>query len=189
MFPHHPGLVVGDRFARALETCRQFLLSVANAEMPGHLTPKGGASDIVQETLTAGYLCREQFHGRTLAELRAWLKGILLNELAMFRRRYRASCRDVAREVPVGATVAGGAHPVAPDQALTELVRAEQTEAVAAAVARLPDEARQVLALRLELRLGFREIGDRLGRTEEAARKLFTRALDQLREIAPDPAA
>src|SRR5262249_32779105 len=81
--PHPPS---GEQFAPALETCRQFLLAVANVEMPGHLVPKGGASDLVQETLMNGYLHQTRFRGSTLAELRAWLRGILLNELATFRR-------------------------------------------------------------------------------------------------------
>ena len=173
---------VGDKFATALETCRRFLLALANAEIPNQLVPKGGASDLVQETLVAGYQHQHQFHGHTLADLRAWLRSILLNELASFRRRYRASCRDVAREIPVGSVLSDDQHPPTGESALNNLVRAERTIAVRSAVALLPDDVRQVLALRLELRLGFREIGDLLGRTEEAVRKTFTRALDRLRE-------
>ena len=179
----------GDHFASALETCRRFLLALANAELPSQLVPKGGASDLVQETLVAGYQHQHQFHGRTLADLRAWLRSILLNELASFRRRYRASCRDVGREIPVGMVLTGDSHPPAEDCALNNLVRAERTVAVRTAVARLPDDVRQVLVLRLEFKLGFREIGDRLGRTEEAVRKTFTRALDRLRESGIESAA
>jgi RNA polymerase sigma-70 factor (ECF subfamily) len=176
----------GARFACVLETCRRFLLSVANAQMPGRLVAKGGASDLVQETLVAGYRNQHQFRGRTLGELRCWLRGILLNELASFRRRYRASSRDVAREVPVGAT-AEASQPATRASALDELIRVERVQVVAAAVGRLPADAREVLVLRLNQKLSFREIGARLGRTEEAARKSFARALDRLREVARDP--
>lgn len=180
--------VANDRFAHSLERCRRFLLTVANAEMPGHLVRKGGASDLVQETIAAGYLHRDQFRGRSLGELRAWLRGILRNELASFRRRFQASCRDAGREVPVTPTAANG--PVAAGGCvLGELIRAERSAAVAEAVNLLPAETRTVLVLRIELRLGFREIGERLGRTEEAARKVYTRALSLLREVAPHPAA
>jgi RNA polymerase sigma-70 factor (ECF subfamily) len=179
----------GDQFAGALETCRKFLLALANAELPSQLVPKGGASDLVQETLVAGFQHQHQFHGHTLADLRAWLRSILLNELASFRRRYRASCRDVAREIPVGTVLAGALDPPVEDSALNKLVRAERTIAVRAAVARLPDDVRQILVLRLELWLGFREIGDQLGRTEEAVRKAFTRALSRLRDSDIDSAA
>jgi RNA polymerase sigma-70 factor (ECF subfamily) len=179
---------VGERFADVLETCRRFLLALANAEMPGRLIPKGGASDLVQETLVAGYQNQHQFQGHTLGELRAWLRGILLHELASFRRRYQASCRDVARELPVESVVTGSAHPATTDDTLDGLIRAERVEAVSEAVARLPDDARAVLVLRVNQKLSFREIGERLGRSEDAVRKAFTRALDRLREGARNSA-
>lgn len=177
-------LIDADRFAAALEDCRRFLLSVANAEMPGHLVPKGGASDLVQESLIAAYECRDRFRGRTLGDLRAWLRGILLHELADFRRRYATGRRDVTREEAVGP----GAAADRPDP-VEHLIRAERTATVTAAIDQLPADAREVVLLRLEQRLGFREIGDRTGRTEEAARKVFVRAVDRLRRAAPDPAA
>jgi RNA polymerase sigma-70 factor (ECF subfamily) len=184
MPPLPTALPGADPFAAALEECRRFLLSVANAELPGHLTPKGGASDVVQEAIIAAYRARDRFRGRTLADLRAWLRGILVNELADFRRRYAAARRDTAREVPAAAD-----HTHDRPGPVDQLVRAERAAAVSAAVDRLPSPAREVVVLRLEHRLGFREIGARVGRTEEAARKVFVRAVDQLRQVAPDPAA
>lgn len=177
-------LVNADRFAAALEECRRFLLSVANAEMPGHLVPKGGASDLVQESLLTAYECRDRFRGRTVGDLRAWVRGILLHELGDFRRRYATARRDATREVTAEpGTPAGLPEPV------EHVLRAERTAAFAAAIDRLPTDAREVVLLRLEQRLGFREIGTRTGRTEEAARKVFVRAVDRLRRSAPDPAA
>jgi RNA polymerase sigma-70 factor (ECF subfamily) len=176
----------GDQFAIALEACRRFLLAVASAEMPGTLTPKGGASDLVQETLAKAHAARDRFHGRTLGDLRAWLRGILANEIAMFRRHYRAACRHTGREVPVEA----GANRAAAGPAPVELViRAERFAALAAAVADLPADTGRVVRLRMDERLTFLEIAARLGRTEDAVRKSFARALDHLRGTAPDPAA
>ena len=100
----------------------------------------------------------------------------------MFRRRYRASCRAADREVPVGPADPGPCSALEP---VDWLIRSERSRAVAAAVGRLPREAQEVLALRVECRLAFREIGARTGRTEEAARKLFTRALARLRQTVP----
>lgn len=173
-----------DRFATALESCRRALLAVAQAEMPGHLSAKGGASDLVQNTLAAAYRHRDQFRGHSLADLRAWLRGILGHELVNFYRQFRTARRDIGRELAGTPTdvPAGAAGP------LHDLVKAERAAAVTASVARLPAEARRVLVLRLEMRLGFREIGDRTGRTEEAARKVFTRAVEQLRQANPDAA-
>ena len=42
-----PDTPVGDDFTSILEACRQFLLAIAHAELPGELRAKGGASDLV----------------------------------------------------------------------------------------------------------------------------------------------
>jgi RNA polymerase sigma-70 factor, ECF subfamily len=173
--------VAADPFDDALQASRRFLLAVANAELPAGLRAKGGASDLVQEALSAAHQARHQFHGHTLTELRAWLRVILLNELATFRRRYNTAGRDVACEVPLAAADLGPGH----DRTLSDLIHREDVGRLAAAVDRLPDEFRLAVVLRSEQGLSFAAIGERLGRTEEAARKLFTRALSRLRDLAP----
>jgi RNA polymerase sigma-70 factor (ECF subfamily) len=73
----------------------------------------------------------------------------------------------------------------APDPNLDALLaqaRAGSREALGQALARLRDEYRQVLTLRYQERLGYEEIGQRLGRTANAARLLFTRAVARLRQ-------
>src|SRR5689334_17657836 len=116
-----PDAPVGTDFPVVLETCRHFLLTIANAELPADLRAKGGASDLVQDSLLAAHTARRQFRGRTVAELRAWLRGILRNELSAFRRSYRGTAaRDVAREVPLTES---RAEPVAPEAPVAELVR------------------------------------------------------------------
>lgn len=86
--------------ADVLEASRRFLLSIANAELPSALRAKGGASDLVQETLAVAHQSIHQFRGQTEVELRAWLRTILAREMAMFRRRYLdTDARDVSREV------------------------------------------------------------------------------------------
>jgi RNA polymerase sigma-70 factor (ECF subfamily) len=172
-------------FDALLAQARQFLLALANAELPAALRAKGGASDLVQEAFAAALRNRDQFRGTTLAELRAWLRAILRNELATLRRRFAAGAREVGRELAVGA--AGGlAGPMPP--AVEQMIRDERDGALAAGVAGLPDDLRQAVVLRVGEGLPFSAIGERLGRSEEAARKLFGRALDRLRGAVPQPA-
>jgi RNA polymerase sigma-70 factor (ECF subfamily) len=173
---------VRERFDDVLEECRRFLLAIANEELPEQLRAKGGASDLVQETLLAAHDARIQFRGTTLADLRAWLRTILLNELAMFRRRFQVNgCRDIAREVS-GSVEMPDPRPV-PSEVLA---RREGELRLAAAVERLPSPYRETVLLRIECELSFDEIGRRTNRTAEAARKNFTRALLMLRQIEPD---
>jgi RNA polymerase sigma-70 factor, ECF subfamily len=172
-------------FAELLDQSRQFLLGVANAELPAALRAKGGASDIVQETFASALRGRHQFRGTTFDDLRTWLRAILRNELASFHRRFAdAAARDVAREVPAGIA---DALPAATPPLVERLIRDEQARTLAATVAGLPDDLREAVVLRLEDGLPFAVVGERLGRSEEAARKLFARALERLRGVVTDP--
>ena len=58
----------------------------------------------------------------------------------------------------------------------------EQAQALQQALARLPDEYRQVIAGRYQELLSFEEIGRHLHRSAEAARKLWWRAIERLQE-------
>jgi RNA polymerase sigma-70 factor (ECF subfamily) len=172
-----------DRLAGYLNDCRHYLLAIATAELPAPLVSKGGASDLAQETLLAAYRVRHRFEGHTLDDVRAWLRGILRNELAAFRRRYQADCRNPARELPAAEAVAvpapGSTDPV------DGLAESERAATVRAVLDELPDDARRVVLLRLEAGLGFREVGAATGRSEEAARKAFARAVERIRASAP----
>ena len=65
-----------------------------------------------------------------------------------------------------------------PDQSL---LRQEDAQRVRAALEQLPGPYAQVLLLRQRDGLPFEEVGRRLGRSAESARKLFGRALEQFR--------
>jgi RNA polymerase sigma-70 factor (ECF subfamily) len=162
---------------------RQFLLSIANAELPEQLRAKGGASDLVQETLAAAHAARLQFRGTSIDELRMWLRVILRNEIAMFRRRFLGTARrDADREVIVPSdSLATTRTPV------DELTQRERDQRLVAAVDQLPESVREIVVLRMENKRSFEEIGRATGRTAEAARKAFGRALLLLRESVPDP--
>jgi RNA polymerase sigma-70 factor (subfamily 1) len=176
-----------DEFVELLNQARQFLLGVANDELPAALRAKGGASDLVQETFAAALHSRHQFRGSTFDDLRAWLRAILRNKLITFYRHYsEVAARDVGREVAAGrATRARADDP----SAVEAMIRAEEGRTLSIAVTGLPDDMRAAVALRMEHGLAFAEIGGRLGRSEEAARKLFTRAIDRLRGTVPDSVA
>ena len=73
----------------ALESCRDYLHLIATRGLDADLAAKGGASDLVQETLLGAYRDFGAFHGRSREELLAWLRKILQNNLAVHRRRYR----------------------------------------------------------------------------------------------------
>ena len=171
-----------DALGRLLEGCRAYLLLVANRRLGTDLQAKGGASDLVQETFLEAQNDFPQFRGRTHQDLLNWLRGILRHNLADFRRRYRERPgRRVSQERPVDA----GGPAERSNQLVAETPAPQEravAEAVRQAVARLPEDYRRVIALRHEQVRSFHDIAREMGRTAQAVRKLWFRALERLRQ-------
>jgi RNA polymerase sigma-70 factor (ECF subfamily) len=172
---------------QVLELCRKYLLVIANRELDAMLKAKEGASDLVQETLLQAYRGFPKFEGTTRAEILAWLRRILLNNLSNLRRRYgEAENRRVSREVSLDdiGPFAQLKRSLALDTTSPES-RAADEEASAAldrALEQLPNGYREVIVLRHGQGLSFAELGQLLDRSDEAARKLYVRAIERLRE-------
>lgn len=167
--------------ARLIETCRAYLLSIANKGIESGLRPKVAASDAVQETIIEAQRDLSQFRGESEAELLAWLRKILQNNLSDAKRRYfETGKRDLTRE----QSLASG-EPLTkkqPESASNVVSRDEEAERMRALVAALPDDYQQVIRLRNWELKSFEEIGSAMDRSAEAARKLWGRAITQLRE-------
>ena len=176
---------LGNLFA----TCRDYLLVVANRELPTDVRVKIAASDVVQETLLAAQQEFGRFEGRDETELLAWLRRILLRQLSIFDRRYRrTSKRALSREVPLDgfSSVIGPSVGLATGRTKSPshiAAAREDREAIERALATLPTDYRQVLVLRFREHRSFAEIGRALGRSDEAARKLWLRALGKLKQV------
>jgi RNA polymerase sigma-70 factor (ECF subfamily) len=163
-----------------LEACRGYLLLIARQELDADLRSKGGASDIVQETLCDAVRGFEGFQGTTEEELRHWLRRILLNNLVSFARRFREAGK---RAVDLEVSLEAGHSPPADDS--TPSVRAIRNESEARideALQRLPEDYRRVLLLRYQEERSFEDIGRLLGLTPNAARKLWLRAVKRLQQ-------
>ncbi|MFM7151263.1 MAG: sigma-70 family RNA polymerase sigma factor [Gemmataceae bacterium] len=175
-----------EALGQILESCRQYLLLVANELLDFNLREKVGASDLVQDTFLEAQRDFGGFHGDQEEELLAWLRRILLNNLADARRRYQhTDKRDVEREfsfheVPPELLQASLAQE---DSPRAQLIAREITSRVQECLAKLPEADQQVLIWRNYDLCSFAEIGRRLGKTEEAARKVWIRAVEQLEQL------
>jgi RNA polymerase sigma-70 factor (ECF subfamily) len=176
-----------EALGQVLETFRGYLLLVADRELDPDLRAKGGASDLVQDTFLEAQRDFGQFHGGSVDELRAWLRRLLLNNVANFTRQYRERAkRDVGREIPLEA--GGSSHERGAGLAANtlspsgEALAQEQAETLARAMQRLPPDYRRVLALRHEDHLTFEQIGQQMARTANAARMLWLRAVERLQK-------
>jgi RNA polymerase sigma-70 factor (ECF subfamily) len=193
--PWFPAARAGSREAleQILEACRGYLHVVAGQNLEPDLKAKAGSSDLVQETLLAACQHFDQFRGTTEAELMAWLRQTMLNKLAKLRRCFRAtSKRRLSAEITLAASdsSAGEVDQLtdAGSSPSAQAMRQEDAEAVYLALERLPTEYRQVILLRIDQGLAFEEVGRHMGRSGNAAEKLFARAIRAARkELETEP--
>ncbi len=170
-----------------IERFRPYLLLIANQDLGVETQQKVAASDIVQDAMLSAQLAIDQFRGETVDELRGWLRQIVLNDILETERRYHGTAkRKVRREVAL-ADQQSGHRPVAeltsPETTPTSrMMIREEAEALHRAMNRLSPEYRTVIELRNWQDLSFAEIGQRMNRSAEAARKLWSRAVLQLQQ-------
>ncbi len=165
-----------------LEGCHKYLLFSAQKTLDSDLRPKGGASDLVQDTFVEAQKDFCQFRGTTEQELLAWLVGILNHRLANQARSYRHTLkRNVRREVGLEMVAAGG---IASGPSATEKPSFFTTANVVRlqeALSRLPEAMQEVLILRTWERQSFVEIATKMQGTPDSVRKLWGRAVQRLR--------
>jgi len=169
----------------ALELCRQYLLAVANRQLNPALRSKGGASDIVQQTFLEAQRDFGKFQGDSVEALQAWLKHLLLNNAADFARGFQdTDKRRIDREVglPGGTSDAGGDLAGDTPTPSVNAMAEEQAAKVRRALETLPEDYRQVIVWRYQEERSFAEIAERMGRTENAVRKLWFRAIERLEQ-------
>lgn len=177
----------GDRDAlgRLLAGFRGYLLAIARQELDPALRAKQGVSDVVQDTFVQAQRKFADFEGASEPELQAWLAEILRNRCRDLRTAHLGTAkRDARREVALyGADRTPGALAMlsASDPTPSKCAVAEEDAGrLLLAMERLPEHMREVVWLRNWQALSFEEVGRRTGRTSEAARRLFARAVQQL---------
>jgi RNA polymerase sigma-70 factor (ECF subfamily) len=168
--------------ARLLENYRKYLLWLANKRLPGGALGQAGASDMVQESLALAQRNFDQFKGEQEKEWKGWLKTILLHRVDDLIRRQPKFERQPLH--PCIAELADSAS--SPSAALTRL---EEAAIVRHALEQLPEHYQQVIRLRETEELSWEEVGQRMRRSQEAARKLWSRAIDSLGQLLKSPHA
>ena len=154
----------------------------ALARLPASLRGKVGESDVIQEAYLAAFLAIGDFEDRGEGSFATWVRTILERRIANEVRDGAAAKRDARREVRI-RTRAGGAEPARDQPSPSEEVMADEDAArVRAARASLSEDHRTVIALIHDEGLTLARAGERMGRSADAARKLYSRAVAELAE-------
>jgi RNA polymerase sigma-70 factor, ECF subfamily len=180
----------GDLSARGrlLELYRNYLRLVARSLIRAPLTLQLDASDLVQETFLKAHRDFAQFAGSAERELVAWLRQILVRTLANQAKHHRTRGRDQRRQESLDVLLDRSS--LAIQQQLADsiaspsshAVQREQAVLLADALARLPADYREVFILRNLEQVPVDEIATRMGRSPNAVRKLWGRAMVALKQ-------
>lgn len=187
----------GDREALGalLSSYHNYLSLLARLEIGRRLQGKVDAADLVQETFLEAHRKFALFRGQSELELLAWLRQILVAQVAMLVRRFLGTqARDVRLERHLEHELDQSSHALAccvvaptssPSQAA---LRRERAVLLADALSALSDDYQEVIVLRHLEGLPFAQVAERMGRSEDSVQKLWVRALARLRTLVPEDA-
>lgn len=159
------------------DACGGRVLALIRLRLGPGLRRELESRDLLQSTFVKALERLDQFDGGDTRALTGWLAAIARNELRDRARFHGRQRRDAGARASLDSQLA-----VAEtlSSRIAKLERQADVARLEAALAQLSADHREVILLRQYEELGFREIGERLGRSEEAARMLHARALAAL---------
>lgn len=179
-------------FGRLLHVYRNYLKLLVVTQLERKLQQRVSPSDVVQETFLEANRDFAQFRGKSSGEFCAWLRKILVNNLhRVVERHVLAAKRDVRREVSLENLANSMEQSTArleamlPDPGTSPSGNAQRHEmeiTLANHLAELPADYRDAIVLRHIEGLSFEAVGQRMERSAGAARMLWLRAIQTLRE-------
>lgn len=184
--------LAGDDEARGalLDTYRQYLELLARIEIGRRLQNKLDTGDLVQDTFLEAHRNFKLFRGSTKAQFVAWLRSILAAQISNLLRHYLTTQgRDVRREQALEIDLDQSSRLLerglvaAESTPSHQAARREQGVLLADALARLPDDYREVIVLRHLEELTFPEVARRMDRTIDSVQKIWVRSLGKLRQL------
>jgi RNA polymerase sigma-70 factor (ECF subfamily) len=187
-------LAADSAMGHRLEAYRDYLMILARMQIGRRLQGKVDPADVVQETFLHAVRDAAQFRGRSDQELAGWLRQILAARLADLVRRYLGTqARDVRLEQALQMELDQSSQML--DRGLQapltspsgQAAQREQATGLAQALEHLPEDYREVLVLHHLEECAFPEVARRMGRSVEAVKKLWGRALARLRKALGGP--
>lgn len=163
------------------------VLWIIRLRMGAELRTKMESMDVVQDVLMSALKDLGHFTYKTEGDFLRWLSKIAENRLRGHVQRLHMNKRDIRKEVRLD-----GYKPTAEDSVVAALdavvtttpsvimSKREDLDKLAKAIDVLKPEYRQVIVLTKIEGLSYKKIGERLGKSADAARMLFSRAMAEL---------
>jgi RNA polymerase sigma-70 factor (ECF subfamily) len=158
--------------------------------MSKELRSKLESMDLVQETLIHALNGLDDFTYKNEGDFVRWLSKIAENELRGSLKKLHADKRDIRKEIRLdncepttGGGLAGAPGPVDLTTPSAIMSRREELDKLEKAIDKLRPEYREVIVLAKIEGLSYREISERLGKSDDAVRKLVSRAIVALTRV------
>lgn len=173
-----------------------YLLLCAREELDSGLRGQVRESDIVQQSCLEAHRDFQKFDGADVPRFVRWMEAILRANVADLRRRVEARKRRGMEEISLDDSQSSqiqslkanllDPRPLANPEGLTGSI--SQDLELDQALERLPEDYQLVILLHHRDKLTFAEVGAQTGRSTDAARMLWTRAIKRLHsELTGEP--
>ncbi len=169
-----------EALGQLLERCGPKLHALIRLRLGPALRREVESRDLLQSTLLKALARFEAFEGEDRGSLMAWLARIAENEIRDLADYHGRQRRDAARRVSLEATPQAAFLADRVRSQTSVIARDEQLERLEQSIeSLLPDQREVVLQRAIEER-SFTEIAKRMGRSPDACRMLFVRAMTSL---------
>jgi RNA polymerase sigma-70 factor (ECF subfamily) len=182
-----------DSFERLMALHAGFLVPFVERTMDVRLRVVLDAEDVLQDVRLAAFRSLADADFPAPEAFRGWLETIAKNRLIDLVRRHcsrrRQEGRALSLDETVGRSESGGSIPRkelvpgADPTASSIATRREAAEALEGVLARIAPHYRQVIRFVFVDRMPTTEIASRMGKSPEAVRKIFSRALEACGEV------
>ena len=163
------------------------VLWLVRLRMGRELRSKLESVDLVQDVFISALKDLGHFTYRNEGDFVRWLARITENRLRDNLDKLHADKRDIRKEVRLNThrptiedSFAAALEPIDATTPSVIVSKREDFDKLAKAIDALKPEYREVIVLTKVEGLSYREIGDKLGRSADAARMLFSRAMAAL---------
>ncbi len=163
------------------------VLWLVRIRMGKELRSKLESVDVVQDVLVSALKDLGIFTYKNEGDFVRWLARIVENRLRDNLDKLHADKRDIRREVrfnthrpTIEDSFAAALEPIDATTPSAIISKREEFDKLAKAIDALKPEYREVIVLTKVEGLSYKEIGDKLGRSADAARMLFSRAMAAL---------
>ena len=158
------------------------LLFSIRAQLGTRLRGALQSEDVLQSVALEAFREMPRFEDRGQGSLRAFLHRLVVNKIRDRGRRENAQKR--AGGVPLGDTLMGALEGAGGE--LEPTYHDPRYEKLERALAQLGDEQREVVVLRQMEGLSSKEVAERLGKSDDVVRKVFSRAMARLTLLAQE---